>query len=346
MKQKEIIMDKFKKVAVTALGGALAASTANAVDVSVSGGSEIGWGTGTSNHSASKASAFGAGTGVSFSASGDLDNGWTVSTTHATSNAWALTSSNITVDTGSMGKVRFNRIGAASTNANDDVLPTAWEEANDNADTSIRGTALADNMTSGSISYMSPTIDLAGGSVSFTLDYDPAASSGGGNPGATVARTANTGNGLAYGATVSMGPLTAHGGYAVTESTKTDTGGDQGNDGKNIMVQVIADLGSVSIGAGEWEMNGKDGATDYSTQGIGISFNVNDDLSVSYGELEDTKEADSATAAVATEVTSIQVAYSMGSMAVKAKRVETDNPYNQTTNNSTEHTELSVSFSF
>ena len=49
---------------------------------------------------------------------------------------------------------------------------------------------------------------------------------------------------------------------------------------------------------------------------------------------------------VATEVKSIQVAYSMGSMAVKAKRVETDNPYNQTSNNSTDHTEVSVSFSF
>ena len=143
-----------------------------------------------------------------------------------------------------------------------------------------------------------------------------------------------------------MGPLTAHGGYAVTESTKTDTGGDQGNDGKNIMVQVIADLGSVSIGAGEWEMNGKDGATDYSTQGIGISFNVNDDLSVSYGELEDTKEAISATAARTTEVSSIQVAYSMGSMAVKAKHVETDNPYASVNADTDETTEISVSFSF
>ena len=113
-------MDKFKKVAVTALGGALAASTAQAVDVSVSGGSEIGWATGSSNFDSSKASNFGAGTGVSFSASGELDNGWTVSTTHATSNAFALTSSNISIDTGSVGKVRINRTGAAATNAKDE----------------------------------------------------------------------------------------------------------------------------------------------------------------------------------------------------------------------------------
>ena len=86
-------MNNLKKVALTALGASLAATSANAVDVSVSGGSEIGWATGTSNNAGSKASSFGVGTGVSFSASGELDNGWTVSTTHATSGAFALTSS-------------------------------------------------------------------------------------------------------------------------------------------------------------------------------------------------------------------------------------------------------------
>ena len=196
---KELTMNKLKLVGVSALCGSLASfSAANAGDLSASGSVHMTW---ISLDDETVGNPIGINSGVSFSGSGELDNGWTVSTTHATSGAFALTSSNISVDTGSMGKVRFNRIAAASANANDDVLPTAWEEANDNADTSIRGTALADNMSSGSISYISPTIDLAGGSVSFTLDYDPAASSGGGNPGATIARTANTGNG-AHGVSV------------------------------------------------------------------------------------------------------------------------------------------------
>ena len=100
-------MNNFKKVALTALGASLAATSANAVDVSVSGGSEIGWATGTSNNDSNKASSFGVGTGVSFSASGELHNGWTYRLPIATSGAWALTSSNISVDTGSMGKVRL-----------------------------------------------------------------------------------------------------------------------------------------------------------------------------------------------------------------------------------------------
>jgi len=335
-------MNKFKKVALTALGASLAATSANAVDVSVSGGSEIGYATGSGNYDATAASAFGAGTGVSFSASGELDNGWTVSTTHATSNAFALTSSNIKVDTGSLGAFRFNRIGAAATNGNDDVLPTAWEEANDKAAHSVRGTRVADGVTSGSLSIILPTFEFGGGSVDLTLDYDPAANAGGGDPGAQIARSAGVGSGTAVGAKIAYGPVTLYAAHATEESTVSSAGAD----GQNSMVQVVADLGAISIGAGEWFANEENGGTDYSTSGMSIAFNVNDDLSFSYGELEDTREAITTTAALTTDIKSIQVAYSMGSMAVKAKRVETDNPYQQTTQNTDETMGISVSFSF
>ena len=75
------------------------------------------------------------------------------------------------------------------------------------------------------------------------------------------------------------------------------------------------------------------------------SFNVNDDLSVSYGELTDTRSEHSATAALDTDMKSMQVAYSMGSMSIKAKRVETDNPYH-TSSKTEENSEISLSFSF
>ena len=119
-----------------------------------------------------------------------------------------------------------------------------------------------------------------------------------------------------------------------------------GADTLNNISALVADLGSISIGVGEWYTNEENGGRDYSSTGMSIAFNVNDDLSLSYGELEDTREAHGATTAVATEMKSVQVAYSMGSMAVKAKRVETDNPYQDTVLNATEHTELSVSFTF
>ena len=100
MKQtKEINMDKFKKVALTALGASLAATSAHAVDVSVSGGSEIGYATGTSDAASSDAANFGAGTGVSFSASGELDNGNAVSFNVAHDDQNAYSSSDVSLTT-------------------------------------------------------------------------------------------------------------------------------------------------------------------------------------------------------------------------------------------------------
>ena len=53
----------------------------------------------------------------------------------------------------------------------------------------------------------------------------------------------------------------------------------------------------MSIGYAEWEHNGGEAGTagaDYTGEGMSVAFNVNDSLTVSYGTLEDNKEADSA----------------------------------------------------
>ena len=104
-------------------------------------------------------------------------------------------------------------------------------------------------------------------------------------------------------------------------------------------------MGPISIGYGEWYTNEKDAGDDYSTEGMSIAFAVNDELSVSWGELEDTKEAVSDSTAVTAEMTAFQVAYTMGSMGIKLKHTETDNGYHST-DKTAENTEIAVSFSF
>ena len=63
---------------------------------------------------------------------------------------------------------------------------------------------------------------------------------------------------------------------------------------------------------------------------MSIAFNVNDNLSISYSEVEDTYDAQADTATAVADVVqkteSLQVAYSMGSMSVKAYSTETSNP--------------------
>ena len=68
----------------------------------------------------------------------------------------------------------------------------------------------------------------------------------------------------------------------------------------------------------------------FTGEAMSIAFNVNDNLSISYSEVEDTYDAqDAATTAiddVVMKTESLQVAYSMGSMSVKAYSTETSNP--------------------
>ena len=83
---------------------------------------------------------------------------------------------------------------------------------------------------------------------------------------------------------------------------------------------------------------------------MSIAFNVNENLSVSYGELTETYNAqDNASSAIANvdmESDSIQFAYTMGSMSIKGYQTSTDNPGWDANADSDEVTELAVGFSF
>ena len=80
---------------------------------------------------------------------------------------------------------------------------------------------------------------------------------------------------------------------------------------------------------------------------MSIAFNVNENLSLSWGELEETYDAQSATVAdVEMSSTSIQFAYTMGSMSFKGYQTDTDNPGWDSNAKSDEVTELAVNFAF
>ena len=62
---------------------------------------------------------------------------------------------------------------------------------------------------------------------------------------------------------------------------------------------------------------------------MSIAFNVNDNLSISYSEVEDTYDSQDGSNSVddqTQKTESMQIAYSMGSMSIKAYATETSNP--------------------
>ena len=82
---------------------------------------------------------------------------------------------------------------------------------------------------------------------------------------------------------------------------------------------------------------------------MSIAFNVNENLSLSWGELEETYDAQAMgtdIADVEMSSTSIQFAYTMGSMSIKGYQTDTDNPGWDSNAKSDEVTELAVNFAF
>ena len=74
-------MNNFKKVGLSALAGSLAMVSAQAVEYSVAGDAQAIFSSAQTNENATEASngkGIGVDTDLAFSASGELDNGWTV----------------------------------------------------------------------------------------------------------------------------------------------------------------------------------------------------------------------------------------------------------------------------
>jgi outer membrane protein OmpU len=336
-------MNKFKKLGVSALAGSLAAFSAQAAELSFSGDSSVSYTSGGQTAVASGAQGVSADVGMSFSASGEMDNGWTVSTAVDTGNDNASSSAQLTIGMGDLGTLQFNQIAGSFVRGLDDKLPTAWEETSD-LDGHTNVASIVGNATNdGSISYKTPALDIVGGSVQLMLDYDTAPGAADGGQGATVARSTFN-SGTAWGVTATYGGLSLQVGHETLDAILA-TRGDENN--SVISAQYAA--GPFTIGYAEWEHN--DGAAgtagaDYTGEGMSVAFNVNDNLTISYGTHEDNKEADSNDAnTVDVDIDSIQAAYTMGSMAVKVQNTQTDNP-NFVNNTESDMSEINVSFSF
>ena len=129
-------MNKLAKIGLTALAGSLVATSAFAGAMSVSGSAKVSYAGGkgdsaTNPYSNSK--------GISFSGSGELDNGFTVSTGYTMTNA-AFSSTYVSLDMGDSGTIHFmNGTSKAGIQKYQDKMPTAGEQVWDDVDTDDNG---------------------------------------------------------------------------------------------------------------------------------------------------------------------------------------------------------------
>ena len=145
-------MNNLKKVGLTALAGALVSVSANALDVSVSGGASISF---SGEEKQTTGNGWSMNDGITFSSSGEMDNGMTVTVTQIlndddVASNQVFDTRSLAVDMGDTGTFTFYGIGGSSVmDAIDDTTPTANEESWDDvtgADSVPGGTGGANMM--------------------------------------------------------------------------------------------------------------------------------------------------------------------------------------------------------
>ena len=243
-------MINLRKVGLTALAGSLAAVSAQAGEMSVTGSHVTTYTTGDAGvvQDTHSAQSLGSNTNITFTGSGDLDNGWSVSTFVAMNDATTgLSSSAATMTMGSMGTVGVSKVGGFNVNgAYDETYPRAYEENSDaGGQSSLNnvGNWADDN----AIIYKAPAIDLMGATINIGVEHSLQAGTATGGDGAGAARSDTYGKGTGVGVTVAYEGLTL-GAYGAERDNKNPTNNVSVNDEFNGSWFVNYNFGPVSIG--------------------------------------------------------------------------------------------------
>jgi outer membrane protein OmpU len=337
-------MNKLTKIGASALCGSLAAmSAANAGDLSVTGGVDM---TYTSFPKESTGNPLGIGSNITFSGSGEMDNGWTVALSIAHSNKAVYSNTNVTVTVPSVGAFRISQgVSGSGIDRMDDMTPTVWEEAYGAGLGS--GIDTVSGVSGGTNIEWTPSMTPDG--LTARISYSPdAGGSGAADKGSAESSGSVKNSGfdatlVAAGGATPDG-LTVYGGLSKVDQHQNGTAFN--DDITEMTAGIKYAVGSFTLGYQySKEDNGRASTTtEYNNDGYGITFAVNDDLSVGYNRY---KSEQTSTTNVETEASSVQVAYSAGGLSVRLAEQTVDNAsYSTATTAQRDATTLSVALAF
>jgi outer membrane protein OmpU len=326
-------LTKITKVGCSALCGSLAViSTANAGELSITGGAEM---TYMSKGAATTGNPIGMASAVTFSGSGELDNGWTFALSIAELDGGGYSAANIDIGMGGLGSLNFDQGDSGNgIAAYDNVMPTAWEEAHGAGLSGGVKTVLGSG-ASQNIMYTAPK--MFGTTIALTYAHDYGTT----DIADKTTKSSSDGIGSSYDVTVKINPsagteiLSGLNLYMGASTIENEHGSAQEEDQYQGVGAVTYALGPIEAGfmvSGLY--NGQEdvstGYHSYKNSGYGIAFNVNDDLSISYGQYQSRKAGAAHSDQilnhnVTTEVTSWQAAYTMGGASVRIADVQADN---------------------
>jgi len=305
-------MKNITKVGLSALAGALAITSVNAGEMSMSGSMEASYTKGSGYKTTGNP--LGMDKELSITGSGELDNGTTVSYKQTVGDSFGFNDSEI-VFGGVLGMADVALTSTGSPiSAIDDVTPTAFEEAN-----ALLGSIDDVNGMDGTYGIRVTMADFMG--TGFKIDGMYSTDVGSGDAQADNGSSGETGGTSDKGIEVTVTGsvpmvegLDVGVGYYDQETDSVSTTGNYGQDEGTAYIKYSTGPVSVGYQRGVVSVQGATAETFYDNRMIGISYKISDDLSVSYNELESTKNSRGTN--VEQDFDSISVSYSMGGMTI------------------------------
>jgi len=319
-------------------------------------------------YTTSKSEGKGIGTdkGLTVSGSGELDNGWTFSIYTYISDAIGISSHATSLTMGSMGTITAGQGFGGNSTKYDEEVPQAYEQTSDRQQNSAN--QVGNWMDNGGLTWTPPSLDLGGMTVQAHVGFSPDADDVATNNGSVGAKSGTWGAGTDLGLTITgLAEGLTIGAYVAERENESPFATTASHDEFNGSWYAKYTMGSVSVGYSEsYYDSGIAGTATAATtakaigtsagifenQQMSIAFNVNDNLSISYTDSEDTYDAQSNVAGgtevadVTQETEAIQAAYSMGGMTIKAFQMESSNPGWDSDAAKNSFSEISIGLSF
>ena len=329
-------MNNLKKIGLTALAGSLAVTSVYASELTASGSASIGFGGADKGTSAN---GFYMNDSVTFSGSGELDNGFNVTLSLELDNnenvgTSAMDSRSITIDMGNAGTIAFGGHGLDSVVGGvDDVMPTAYGETWD---------IISNTVDNGGVTSTASTLFGAIGSAGSNnmMRYDNTTAVDGLKisasyvPSGTGQVESSVDYGLEY---TGYEGLTL--GYAMGEN---NAAGGTGNTDNDTMYVKYA-YGPVTVGYQKSEIDANTATDTDEWTAYGVTYAVSDNLSVGYGE----SSYDAGDKGTDQENSNLSVSYTQGGMTLAAGFAEEKNRGGLTTAvNDVKGYDISLAFAF
>jgi outer membrane protein OmpU len=235
---------------------------------------------------------------ITFSGSGELDNGMTVSYT-SIQGATNASTQNVKLDMGDMGAVTMSSNDMAGIGTIADKVPNGGEQPwDDNAAThGAPEQGIADPHASNMLGY---TTAMGGTTISAAISYDQ------NTPSTSLAVSFTGVEGLNVGA-----------GLATDQDSATTE--------QDISTMYATyTMGNISVGYQTTDVEPTASGSDIERTAYGISFAVNENMSVGYG-ISDT-EFESSSLTLDEENTGIGMSYTSGGMTLGVQNISKDNP--------------------